>query len=243
MSDWLDFKELVLIKKEDVCDTIKSFYFKDKNGGKLPKHIPGQFLPFRVKTDEEPYKSEMRTYSLSDVPNEDVYRISVKKIEGGLISSYLHDRLQVGDIIEARKPVGMFTLNENLSKDTPVVLLSGGIGITPLLSIFLSNIGKRHMSFVQAVQNSNIHPFKDDIEKVCKENNFKNTVFYSNPLETDEVGKDYDVLGFVTKEWISENLPLNADFYFCGPPIFMQSLEKNLLELGVSSDRINYESF
>lgn len=243
MSNWTDFKELVLVKKEDVCDTIKSFYFKPKEDIKLPKHIAGQFLPFRIKTEEEPYKTEIRTYSLSNEPNEDIYRISVKKIEDGLISSYLHDRLEVGDSIEAMPPVGMFTLNKDLSKETPVVLLSGGIGITPLLSMLLDNNGEREITFVQAVQHSKMQPFKDEIREVCEQYNFKNFVFYSNPLETDELQKDYDVLGFVTKEWIRENLPLNADFYFCGPPIFMQSLEKNLLGLGVSSDRINYENF
>ena len=112
-----------------------------------------------------------------------------------------------------------------------------------MLSILLANAKDRNVYFVQAVQNSNIHPFGEDIDKICKENNLKNTVFYSNPLDTDKIGENYDVQGFVTKEWIKENLPLNGAFYFCGPPIFMESLEKNLLELGVSQDKINYEKF
>lgn len=243
MSNWDNFKELVLIDKKDVCDTIKSFYFKAKDGEKLPKHTPGQFLPFKIKTDDPKMRDIFRVYSLSDLPNEDTYRISVKKIDGGVMSSYLHDNLQVGDIIEAKAPCGIFVLDENLPKDTPIVLLSGGIGVTPLLSMLLANAKDRNITFVQAVQNSNMHPFKEDIENICKENNLKNTVFYSNPLDTDEVGKNYDVKGFVTKEWIKENLPLNGAFYFCGPPIFMESLEKNLLELGVSQDKINYEKF
>ncbi|MDE6357356.1 MAG: oxidoreductase [Eubacteriales bacterium] len=242
-NEWEGFKEFVLVKKEDVCDTIKSFYFEPKDGSKLPKFIPGQFLNFKIKKDDPEIKDVSRVYSLSTSPNEKFYRISVKKIDGGVMSSYLHDKLEVGDIIEARVPMGIFVLNENMPKETPIVLLSGGIGVTPLLSMLLENAGKREIHFVQAVQGSNMQPFKEDIEKVCKEHNIKNTVFYSNPLETDEIGKDYDVLGFVTKEWISENLPLNADFYFCGPAIFMELLEKNLLELGVSADRINYESF
>ncbi len=243
MNNWDSFKELVLIDKKDVCDTIKSFYFKSKNGEKLPKHTPGQFLPFKIKTNDPQMKEVMRTYSLSDLPNEEVYRISVKKIDGGVMSSYLHDNLQIGDSIEAMPPCGVFVLDENLPKDTPIVLLSGGIGITPLLSMLLANAKDRNIYFVQAVQNSNIHPFADDIYNICKENNLKNTVFYSNPLDTDELGKNYDVQGFVTKEWIKDNLPLNGAFYFCGPPIFMESLEKNLLELGVSQDKINYEKF
>ena len=243
MSNWDNFKELVLVDKKDVCDTIKSFYFKAKNGEKLPKHIPGQFLPFKIKTDDAKMKEIIRTYSLSDLPNEDTYRISVKKIEGGIMSSYLHNNLEIGDSIEAMPPCGIFVLDENLPKDMPIVLLSGGIAITPLLSILLANAKDRNIIFVQAVQNSNIHPFVSDIDNICKENNLKNFVFYSNTLENDKLGKDYDVKGFVTKEWIKENLPLNAAFYFCGPPMFMESLEKNLIELGVSQDKINYEKF
>lgn len=243
MSNWNGFKELVLIDKKDVCDTIKSFYLKSKNGEKLPKYIPGQFLPFKIKTHDSEMKDVIRTYSLSDLPNDEVYRISVKKIDGGLMSSYLHDKLQVGDCIEAMPPCGVFVLDESLPKDTPIVLLSGGIGITPLLSMLLANAKNRNIYFVQAVQNSKMHPFGNDINNVCKENNLKNTVFYSNPLDTDQLGKDYDVQGFVTKEWIKDNLPLNSAFYFCGPPIFMESLEKNLLELGVPQDKINYEKF
>lgn len=243
MNNWNHFKELELIKKEDVCETIKSFYFKAKNGEKLIKYTAGQFLPFKIKTNDEKMKDVIRAYTLSDLPNEDVYRISVKKIEGGLMSSYLHDNLQVGDCIEAMPPVGMFVLNKNLPSDTPIVLLSGGIGVTPLLSILLDMDKNRDVHFVQAVQNSNMQPFGEKIGNVCKENGLKNTVFYSAPLETDKINKDYDVKGFVTKEWVQENLPLNGDFYFCGPPIFMEILEKNLLELGVSADRINYEKF
>lgn len=243
MPSWDDFKELVLIDKKDVCNTIKSFYFKSKNGEKLPKHIPGQFLPFKIKTNDPEMKDVIRTYSLSDFPNDEIYRISVKKIDGGLMSSYLHDRLQIGDCIEAMPPVGEFVLDENLPKDSPIVLLSGGIGITPLLSIFLANAQDRNIQFVQAVQNSKIHPFGNDINNICKKYNLKNTVFYSNPLDTDKLGEDYDVEGFVTKEWLKYNVPLNSTFYFCGPPIFMESLENNLLSLGVPKDKINYEKF
>ena len=243
MNTWEGFKELVLIKKEDVCDTIKSFYFEAKDGSKLPKHIPGQFIPFKIKTDDNAMQDVTRTYSLSMKPNEDFYRISVKKIQDGVMSSYLHDKLNVGDSIECMPPCGIFVLDDTLPKDVPVVLLSGGIGVTPILSMLLEEAKDRNITFVQAVQNSGMHPFKDEIDNICKENNLKNYIFYSNPLENDVEGENYDFTGYVSKEWIKENLPLNAAFYFCGPPMFMESLEKNLLELGVSQDRINYERF
>ena len=97
--------------------------------------------------------------------------------------------------------------------------------------------------FVKAVQNSSIHPFKNDIDNICKYKNLSNTVFYSNPLDTDKEGIDYDFTGYVNKEWIRNNLPLDGDFYFCGPSVFMKSLESNLLDLGVKKEFINYEFF
>lgn len=235
-------RELILVDRVQECSDVVSFYFQAKDGGKLPKHIAGQFLPFKIQTKDEKYKDVMRTYSLSNAPNDSIYRISVKKIEGGLISSYLHHNLQVGDTIEAMDPAGVFVCNTSVDK--PLVLLSGGIGITPLLSMLFVEISKRNnIHIVQAVQNSELHPFKEDIAHVANFKGLSNTVFYSAPLECDKLGENYDYNGFVTKEFIKNNLPLDADFYFCGPPVFMKSLEEHLLDLGVSSDNIHYEFF
>ncbi|HJG96645.1 MAG TPA: oxidoreductase [Romboutsia timonensis] len=239
----INFRELVLVDKVKECNDIMSFYFKDKKNQKLTKHKPGQFLPFQIQTQNPKYKGVMRTYSLSMAPNESMYRISVKKLENGLISSYLHDNLEVGDVIEAMEPAGIFTVKEE-SKNRPLILISAGIGITPLLSMFYEESKNRdNIYFVQAVQNSSIHPFKNDIDNICKYKNLSNTVFYSNPLDTDKEGIDYDFTGYVNKEWIRNNLPLDGDFYFCGPSVFMKSLESNLLDLGVKKEFINYEFF
>lgn len=239
----INFRELVLVDKVKECNDIMSFYFKDKKNQKLTKHKPGQFLPFQIQTQNPKYKGVMRTYSLSMAPNESMYRISVKKLENGLISSYLHDNLEVGDVIEAMEPAGIFTVKEE-SKNRPLILISAGIGITPLLSMFYEESKNRdNIYFVQAVQNSLMHPFKNDIDNICKYKNLSNTVFYSNPLDTDKEGIDYDFTGYVDKEWIRNNLPLDGDFYFCGPPVFMKSLESNLLDLGVKKEFINYEFF
>lgn len=242
-TNWIGFKELELVDKVQECPGIMSFYFKDKNGGKLIKHKPGQFLPFKIKTDDPKYKDVIRTYSLSILPNENMYRISVKKIDNGLISSYLHDKLNIGDSIEAMPPAGIFTIKEESNKK-PLVLLSAGIGVTPLLSMLYEESKIRNdIYFVQAVQNSEVHPFKDDIKYIANDKGFKNTIFYSNPLDKDKQGIDYDFEGRVNLEWIKNNLPLNADYYFCGPPPFMKGLEAYLLELGVDKENINYELF
>ena len=240
---WRGFKELILVDKVRECEDITSFYFKDKNGKKLIKHKAGQYLPIKIKTNDNRYDEEVRTYSLSMKPNEHIYRISVKKLDGGLISTYLHDELKVGDIIEAMVPTGLFILEDN-KKDKPVVLISAGIGITPLLSMLYEGVEDfRKISFIQAVQNSKIQPFNYDINKIAEINELESYVFYSNPLEEDVEGEDYDYTGFVTKEWIESNLDLNSKFYFCGPPPFMKNLNKSLLELGVSRENIHFEFF
>lgn len=240
---WNGYRELILEDKIQECPGIVSFYFKAKDGGNLLKHKAGQFLPFRIKTEDPKYKEEIRTYSLSNYPNEYVYRISVKRIEGGLISTYLHDKLQVGDSIEAMIPAGLFTINEE-SKNGPIVLISGGIGVTPLLSmLYEESASNNKIHFVQALQNSEVHPFREDIDYISKSKNIKNTVFYSNPLEGDVEGSNYDAKGRVSKEWIKDNINLESDFYFCGPPPFMKGIEEYLLELGVKKEKINYELF
>lgn len=238
---WTGFKELILVDKVPVCPGITSFYFKAKDGGNLPKHTPGQFLPFKIKTNDDKYKDALRTYSLSMFPNEFTYRISVKRIEGGLISTYLHDQLNIGDSIEAMVPTGLFTIK---NKTNDIVLISGGIGITPLLSMLYAESSTRsNIHFIQAVQNSSIHPFKEDIENIAKLSNIKNTVFYSAPLATDKEGIDYNYTGYISKDFLKENLNLHSDFYLCGPPPFMKAVENNLLDLGVEKNKIYYELF
>lgn len=241
INSWNNFKELILIDKQQVCTDIISFYFKSKDGSKLVKPIAGQFLPFKIKTSDKKYKDVIRTYTLSMCPNEDIYRISVKRVPGGLISNYLHDNLNIGDSIEAMVPTGLFRI-KNTSND--LVLLSGGIGVTPILAMAYDESKKRNnIHIIQAVQNSEMHPFREDIQNLCSLRNLQNTVLYSNPLEQDKLGTDFDYTGFITKDFLQNNVNLKADFYFCGPPIFMESLKKSLLELGVSEQQINYELF
>lgn len=239
----INFRELVLVDKIRECEDIISFYFRDVENKNLKKHKPGQFLPFQIQTNDPKYKGVIRTYSLSMVPNESIYRISVKKIENGLISSYLHNNLNIGDKIEAMDPAGNFTIKEG-SNNKPLVLISAGIGVTPLLSMLYEESKIRdNIYFVQSVKNSLIHPFKNDIDTICKYKNLSNIVFYSNPLEVDKEGLDYDFTGRIDKEWIKNNLPLDGNFYFCGPLAFMKAIELDLLDLGVRAESINYELF
>ncbi len=241
---WKGFKELLVVNKVKENKDITSFYFKAMDGSKLPKHIPGQFLTIKMNNDDEKYKNALRTYSLSMVPNSEVYRISVKRVEGGLISTYLHDNLNVGDTILAMSPMGRFTLKSG-DKNRPLVLISGGIGITPLMSMLYEDAGDRErIYFVQAIQNSSVQTFKKEINYIMNNNKgIKNILFYNEPLERDILGIDYQFTGFIDERWIKYNLPLNSDFYFCGPPPFMKSIYKALINLGVNKEQIDFEFF
>lgn len=240
---WQGIKEMVLTDKIKENTEVTSFYFKSKDGSELVKHKAGQFIAIDVNSEDEKYKDVKRTYSLSMKPNEETYRISVKRIEGGLISPYLHDNLQIGNVVKMLKPMGVFVLKEN--SDKPLVLISAGIGITPLISmLYVAMNTSRKIIFVQAVNNSSVQTFASELQKIKEKcSDMESIVFYSRPLENDVQGKDYDYEGRIGSDWISKNLPIDGEFYFCGPPPFMDAINKSLLELGVSKDNINFESF
>ncbi|GAA0126050.1 hypothetical protein UT300019_19520 [Clostridium sp. CTA-19] len=241
---WNGFKEFIVVKKIRENNDVISFYFKAKDKSKLLKHKPGQFFTIKLNSEDEKYKDEIRTYSLSMMPNEEFYRISVKKVPSGLISNYLHDKVEVGDIIYGMVPMGLFMINEN-NKEKPLILISGGIGITPLISMLYEEVKiRKQIFFIQAIQNSDVETFKDEMKEIMKNrDNVRNIVFYSNPKDDDSLGKDYDFKGRVDYNWIKNNLPLNGDFYFCGPPPFMKGIYKALKELGVKEEYINFEFF
>jgi nitric oxide dioxygenase len=235
---YIKFKVEKKVKENDV---VTSFYLKPVENIQIKKHKAGQFIAVKPKIEGRD-GDDVRQYSLSMEPGEDFYRISVKREEHGLVSRYLHDKLFEGDILEITEPLGEFTLKDS---NKPLVLMSGGIGITPVMSMLYeaANIG-RDIIFVQAILNSSAHTFKLEIKKIMENNdNIKAAVFYSEPLEGDKLGQDYDYLGFVSEEWIKENLPKDGEFYFCGPYGFMKHIYINLTHMGVDKSAINYEMF
>ncbi|MEG0297868.1 MAG: hypothetical protein RR620_14205 [Clostridium sp.] len=146
-------------------------------------------------------------------------------------------------MVEVTNPLGNFYLNEESEK--PLVLLSGGIGVTPVMSMrYKAAEQGRKILFVQAVLNSSAHTFKEEVEKITDQyKNVQTAIFYQTPLEEDKINKDYDNVGFISEEWIRENLSIDAEFYFCGPLGFMKHIEKTLKSIGVKEEFINYELF
>jgi nitric oxide dioxygenase len=252
---WNGFRNFVIDRKEAESDIVTSFYLRPEDGGVLPAFLPGQYITVRAQHPTTP--TSPRNYSLSDRPDRDhnTYRISVKKESGanaetpdGLISTHLHDDLHVGDVIEVGPPCGEFVVDPENFEDRPVVFLAGGIGVTPLLSMAKSLVYQGvpgQVQFFQFAKNSGSHAFRDEVLDMISDKDFVEIYFaYDDPLEDDVASGKCDMAGVVSTELLQTKTDYqNAEFYFCGPKPFMQSVLISLKSLGVDDSRIHFEFF
>ena len=188
---------------------------------------------------------EIRQYSLSDKPNGKTYRISVKRESGdvsgvasGVMSNYVHDHLNVGDIIDLHPPAGDFFF---IDRNAPVVLISAGVGITPMQAMLEKLADENYenkIHYLHACENSSQHSFLKRTTQICYENNWHNHTWYSS-----EESKQNNIHhGFI--DFNKGDLPLdNGNFYICGPVGFMKFAKNSLLDLGVDHNNIHYEVF
>lgn len=241
IESWKGFKEIKVfdVIKED--EFVTSLYLKNYDGSKLPKFIAGQFIAVRMKNEDGSF-TVPRQYTLSLNSNGEFYRISIKREEEGLLSKKLCDEVKIGDTLYITAPVGKFLLTDN---ERPLNLLGGGIGITPMLTMAYEAVKtNRKINLIYSIPNSQNHSFEEEIKKLDREHeNLKVTIFYTRPLESDKLGDGFHVKGRISKEYIEENLPIDGDFYFCGPLAFMKALYDNLVNIGVNKENINYELF
>lgn len=195
--------------------------------------------------------THIRQYSLSDAPGKGYYRISVKR-EGataekpaGIVSNYLHDHIQEGDVLEVSAPAGDFTLD--LTKETPVVLISGGVGITPLLSMASTLAIRqphRQTTFLQAALNGRVQAFNQELRALAENPAFSYYVCYEFPSDEDRKHPHFRKEGRIDLEWMQTVIPSkDADFYFCGPVPFMKTVYRALKQWGVPEQHIHYEFF
>nr|WP_087573551.1 pyridoxamine 5'-phosphate oxidase family protein [Sphingomonas sp. CDS-1] len=241
---WRPFRVAKLV--DESCG-IRSFYLQPDDGaGRLP-HEAGQHLPIRV-TLPGARKPVIRTYTLSVAPSDESYRISVKR--EGAVSQYLHDRVRVGDIIEARAPAGAFTIDARSTR--PAVLLAGGIGITPMLAmlrhIVYEGVRKqriRQTTLFHAARAKHDRPFDSEIRQLEEAafGNINVVRVLSDPTDAKE-GEDYDAAGRIDMALLTRFLKFNDyDFYLCGPPAFTQAIYDGLRDYNVQDDRIHAEAF
>ena len=248
------YRTLVVTRKVPESESITSFYLTPEDGEPLDPFLPGQFLPLKMNIPGQ-YKPVFRTYSLSDRPGTGHYRLTVKRepapsdrpdVYPGVSSNYFHDHVEVGSKLIAKAPRGKFYLDPN--GETSVALLSGGVGLTPLVSMLNAIVAagsNRPTWFIHGSQNRKVHAMGEDVRRVAEENsNVHAHIRYSRPSAEDVVGRDYDDEGHVEVELLKRLLPSNdCDFYLCGPTPFMRSLLNGLLAWGVPEPRIRYEFF
>lgn len=247
---WNGYRRFIVERMAPESEIVTSFYLRPADSGALPNFEAGQYVTVRVDHPETP--TSPRNYSLSDLPGLGHYRISVKReprpyadAPEGLVSNYLHDQVQVGDEIDLGPPCGEFTLAAERNIERPIVLLAGGIGVTPLLSMAKSLANSRKRSslfFVQAARNSKLHALGDEVRKL--RHGIETHIRYDEPLSDDAAEGRCDSVGIVDLEFLREHTPYErASYYFCGPKPFMQSIYASLKSLGVPDDRLRFEFF
>ena len=225
-----------------------SFFLKAANGEPLPGFAAGQHLPIvlRHPTTNAPLA---RTYSLSASPDDDYYRLTVKRHERGAGSQLLHDFLPVGALLQASPPAGQFVLQAG---SRPVVFLSSGVGVTPMLSMLgalESDRSLRSAQFIHVARNSRLHVLAQEVRGRLERNpRLSSQVFYSQPLGSDVQGTgqdaDYSHVGRIDRAALERVVnDWSADFYLCGPPEFMVSIQDALALRGVPAERVFSESF
>lgn len=240
---WNGWRAFVVENKIRESAVITSFVLRPRDGGKVVAHKPGQYLTFTFDTPEQ--KGVKRNYSISQAANGETYRISVKREAQGLASGHLHDAIQVGDVLMATPPAGDFHLKP---AERPVVLLSGGVGLTPMVAM-LEAIAADHPQleahFVHGALNGDVHAMAGQVRALAAAHGAtKVATFYSEPGAADVLGQTHDVEGFVSIDWLQAQTPFaTADFYLCGPKPFLRGLVSGLVEAGVEADRIHYEFF
>ncbi len=202
LGGWDGFREFTVDRKVKESEVITSFYLKPQDGGPLPLFQPGQYITVRVRIPGDEYIS-LRHYTLSDSPGKDTFRISVKREDGGdgkpagTVSTYLHRNIQVGDQVELTAPAGDFTLKKEGTE--PIILLSGGVGLTPMVSMLTTLAEQqvdRDVTYIHAALNGDVHAMRDYVDTLVKDHpRFRSFVCYEQPTEQDRLEGRFDKEG------------------------------------------------
>lgn len=248
---WKDFKRFRIANKVKESDVITSFYLMPEDGAVLPAFAPGQYVSVKLEIPGEEH-THIRQYSLSDAPGKPYYRISVKREDGlterpdGKVSKFLHEGLKEGDALLLSAPAGDFTLNQEDTR--PVVLISGGVGLTPMVSM-LNTLVKagpiRPITYIHAAQNSRHHAFKKHVEQLASEYPELSAFWcYNQPTAEDRAEKAFHKEGYLDLNWLQSIVTeRNSSYYFCGPVPFMKGVNSALQEWGVPAEDRHYEFF
>ncbi len=257
VGGWRGKRAFSLVAKIEESELVTSFVFEPIDRLPVLDYQVGQYIGIELKPKGAEYK-EIRQYSLSNKPNGESYRISVKReltaapTPNGLISNYLHDHLNIGDLVDLHAPAGdFFLLEPSERQNSPTVLVSAGVGVTPMQAMLeqlneemnCSQGNHQQVYYLHACMTPKQHSFKARTAEICQQHNWPLYTWYENdsehaqPLASEQVKS-----GFIN--FADADLPLDsAHFYVCGPVAFMRYAKQSLIELGVAEARIHYEVF
>ena len=259
-SAWSGLRAFRVVKRsfEDAAQTQCTFYLEPVDGLALPPFKPGQYLTFNLPLPAQPggaTRTITRCYSLSDSPVPNHYRVTIKRVPApaepaglpaGAASNYFHDHVHAGDTLQLRAPGGHFHLDT--AALTPVVLIAGGIGITPMMSMLrwcVQHQPERAVHLYYGVRHSAEHAYKALLEDMAgKWPQFTLHVVYSNPQPEDKHPQDYQHTGHVNLDLLRRTLPHGPhQFYICGPTAMLESLAPALVQWGVAAADVHFEAF
>jgi len=241
---WPGFRQMRVVNIHKESDSVTSFILRPVDGQPLPVFQAGQFVVLRLSVDPEK-PPVLRSYSLSDLPGPDHFRISVKEESNGIGSSFLCGRTQEGDLLDVSAPRGSFILRPSQG---PVVLLSAGVGATPVMSMLhalAAESSQREIWWIYGGRNRIGHPFGEESRSLLKQlPRARGYIVYSRPAATDQMGSDFDAPGHIDAALLQRiGVPKGSDFYLCGPSSFLQNMRDGLQDWGVSAGNVDTEVF
>ena len=241
---WRGFRPLRVTEVRSESDRVLSVRMAAPDGSPLPEWLAGQSITLRLQAEPNSPVT-IRNYSLSNLPGSAEYRIGVKRELRGAASDFIHSRVKVGDRLDVAAPRGAFFLADG---DAPVVLVSAGVGVTPMLSMLhrlATTAQARQVWWLHGARNGREHPFAAETrELLSRLPNSHHRIFYSSPTPVDRRGVDYTDGGRLGVEAIAAlRLPADADAYLCGPSAFMDELRAGLVSQGLDGSRVHAETF
>ena len=242
---WQGYRTFVVSQRVREAHNVVSLYLKPQDGRPLPEFLPGQSVSLRVRIPGEDKPVERR-YSLSNAPNPNCYRVTVKRVSDGKVSSHLLDRVETGMAVDLEAPRGDFHIAEE--SERPAVLIASGIGVAPFVSMLQSAAGdyrRRSLTLIYEVRDGFDHAMKNELAAHAATNDrLKIVTVFSSPKADDQWGRDYDYAGAVDVELLKSLLPCsNFDFYLSAPVSIVESLSSELKNWGVPDTALFANAF
>jgi ferredoxin-NADP reductase/MOSC domain-containing protein YiiM len=241
---WPGFRPMRVAQIHKESNSVNSFELAPNDGQSLVSAQPGQYVVLRLQVNPD-MPPILRSYSLSNLPGGDSFRVSVKREANGVGSSFMHNSVREGDVLDVSAPRGSFTLRPG---DGPVVLLSAGVGATPVLAMLhtlAAEASQRQIWWIYGARNRDDHPFAAESRALLRQlAQGRSYILYSRPAPTDREGVDFDASGHIDVALLEKiNVSRNSDFYLCGPPSFLQNMHDGLEAWGVLSEHLHLEIF